>query len=328
MFQTGLNPYGLTYWLGLQGNGTPRANPNGRGLGGFIDIAREIGARTIELHNAWLTPMSDSDLAALGERLASLRLLPIISFGLPWEPPGTAIRTAVALGARVIRTPLTGVLCGDRAAKGAQWLPMVASARNKLKQLAQDAAPAGVSVAIENHQDFGSRELLDFCAEAGSNVGICFDTGNTFAVAEAPTEFARRVAHRVRHVHLKDYRAQWTDEGYRLVRCAIGDGAVPFREIAKILLQHHDTLTASLESGALEARHVRLFTPDWWAGYAPMPASELAVCLAAARHNRIADEADYRTPWEQGADSDVLIGYELDMIRRSAANMKAIGLMT
>jgi sugar phosphate isomerase/epimerase len=328
MFQTGLNPYGLTYWLGLQGNGTPRGNPNGSGLAGFVDIAREIGARTIELHNAWLTSMSDADLGVLRERLANLGMVPIISFSLPREPLGGAVRTAVALGARLIRTPLTGVLCGDRAAQGAQWPEMVASARQKLKQLARDAAPAGLTVAIENHQDFGSRELLDFCEEAGSNVGICFDTGNTLAVAEAPIEFARRVAHRVRHVHLKDYRAQWTDEGYRLVRCAIGDGAVPFGEIAKILLQQHDTLTASLESGALEARHVRLFTPAWWAGYAPMPASELAACLAAARHNRIADDADYRTPWEENADGDALIGYELDMIRRSAANMKAIGLMT
>ena len=58
-----------------------------------------------------------------------------------------------------------------------------------------------------------------------------FDTGNTFPVAEAPLDFVRRVAPHVRHVHLKDYRVQFTDEGYRLVRCAIGDGAVPFREL-------------------------------------------------------------------------------------------------
>ena len=32
MLDVGLNPYGLTYTLGLQGQGTPRANPNGRGL--------------------------------------------------------------------------------------------------------------------------------------------------------------------------------------------------------------------------------------------------------------------------------------------------------
>ena len=37
MLDVGLNPYGLTYYLGLQGRGTPRANPGGRGLEGFID---------------------------------------------------------------------------------------------------------------------------------------------------------------------------------------------------------------------------------------------------------------------------------------------------
>ena len=36
------------------------------------------------------------------------------------------------------------------------------------------------------------------------------------------------IAPHVRYLHLKDYRVQFTDEGYRLVRCAIGDGAVPF----------------------------------------------------------------------------------------------------
>ena len=45
MLQIGLNPYGLTYVLGLQGQGTPRANPNGRGLEGFIEIAQELGAQ-------------------------------------------------------------------------------------------------------------------------------------------------------------------------------------------------------------------------------------------------------------------------------------------
>ena len=41
--RTGLNPYGLTYHLGLQGMGTPRANPQPAGLEGFIALATEIG---------------------------------------------------------------------------------------------------------------------------------------------------------------------------------------------------------------------------------------------------------------------------------------------
>ena len=67
--------------------------------------------------------------------------------------------------------------------------------------------------------------------EETKGVGICVDAGNTFPVAEAPMDFYARVAPYVRHVHLKDYRVQFTDEGYRLVRCAIGDGAVPIAEM-------------------------------------------------------------------------------------------------
>jgi hypothetical protein len=136
-------------------------------------------------------------------------------------------------------------------------------------------------------------ELLDFCEEAGDNVGICYDTGNSFPVAEATLDFTRRAAPRVRHVHLKDYRVQFTQEGYRLVRCAIGDGVVPIREIAAILGQHQAHLTAVLELGALEARHVRLLTPEWWNGYPPKTAADLAACLAAAHVNRLPDDTDY-----------------------------------
>ncbi len=89
------------------------------------------------------------------------------------------------------------------------------------------------------------------------------------------------------------------------MRCAIGDGAVPFEEIAAMLGEHHASLTAVLEPGALEARHVRLFTPDWWRGYAPKSAPELAACLLAAQRNRLPEDADYRTPWERGDDSAI-----------------------
>ncbi len=103
-------------------------------------------------------------------------------------------------------------------------------------------------------------------------------------------------------------------------------GRFPFAELLAILAEHHATLPAVLEPGALEARHVRLLTPEWWHGYAPKSAEALAACLAAARHKRLPDDADYRTPWERGEDG-ALEDYELAMIRRSAANMRALGIM-
>jgi hypothetical protein len=302
----GLNPYGLAYTLGLQGD-------EGSGLDGFLEIAGEIGARVVELHAPWL---DGAKLPALGDRI------PIVSCGLDPAGDEAAVELAAALGARVVRMALSRVLQGDRHA--VDWPAIVAGVRARLAHIAPRAAAAGVSIAIENHQDFTSAELMAFCEEAGDAVGITLDTGNSFPVAEAPLDFARTVAPRVRHVHLKDYRVQFTDEGYRLVRCAIGDGAVPFAELVEILGRD---LTASLEPGALAARHIRLFTDAWWRGYPPVDARQLAAALRAAQVNRLGDDEDFRTPWERGVTGDELVRYERDMMRRSAANMRALGLM-
>jgi 3-oxoisoapionate decarboxylase len=327
MLRIGLNPYGLTCHLGLQGKGTPRANPAGAGLNGFIAIAIELRAQTLEIFDPWLSAMSDAELAALSDHLKSLNMTPVISAGLNMMGPiESALRSAKWLGATTIRLGLSPVLEGSRTAWGPKWLELVALIRENLLKYAPIARDQGVSFAIENHQDFTSRELVDFCNDFGPAVGICFDTGNTFPVCEAPLDFASHVAPLVRHVHLKDYRVQFTGEGYRLIRCAIGDGAVPFRGIVEILSRHHNSLNAVLEPGALEARHVRFLKPEWWHGYAPMSAGALAAALAAAQLNRLADDADHRTPWERGADGE-LVDYELQMIQRSAANMRSLGLM-
>jgi sugar phosphate isomerase/epimerase len=316
----------LTYDLGLQGAGTPRANPHGKGLEGFIALAKELGGKTLEIWEGWLREMSEGELAALRDRLEGLGMTPVISSGLQHGDMDLCIRAALALDAKLIRVALTPILCGERHAAGQRWFALLASVRSKLGLYAPRAAEHGLTIVIENHQDFTSRELVGFCEEFGHAVRIVFDTGNTYPVAEAPLDFTRVIAPFVRHVHLKDYRVQATDDGFRLVRCAIGDGAVPFPELVAILGQFHTTLPAVLEPGALDVRHVKLLTADWWKGYPPKSAEDLAACLLATKRNRLPDDADYRTPWERGADGEVA-QYELDMIRRSAANMKSIGIM-
>ena len=327
MLEVGLNPYGLTYHLGLQGRGTPRANPRPAGLEGFIALATELGARVLEIWVPWLSELSDDAVIALRERLAGLGITPIVSGGLlVGEPLDDAFRAARLLKAKIIRTALTPVLCGDRNAAGEKWNEYAGIIRERLVEWGPRASAEGYVLAIENHQDFTSQELVDFCALGGEGVGVTFDTGNTFPVGEAPLDCTRRIASHVRHVHLKDYRVQFTGEGYRLIRCAIGDGAVPFAELFAILGQHHGRMTAVLEPGALEARHVRFLNDDWWHGYPQKSAREFAACLAAAQRNRLPDDADTRTPWER-EDDGALVSYELDMIRRSAANMRNLGLM-
>lgn len=325
MLKVGLNPYGLTYHLGLQGAGGPRANRHGRGLEGFIAIATDLGAQVIEIFDPWLRALDDGQLTALRGRLSDLGMTPVISAGLNMMGPmDSAFRSARLLNAQVIRLGLSPILCGARAEQGPKWAELNAMIRRELALWGPRAADEGRWLAIENHQDFGSAELVAFC-EGTRGVGITFDTGNAFPVLEAPLDFTARAAPHVKHLHLKDYRVQFTTEGYRLVRCAIGDGAVPLGQLIPMILSHNPDLNAVLEPGALEARHIRFLNPAWWQFYAPKTGEEVARCLAAAQVNKLAEDADYRTPWEKG-DDGALETYELDMIRRSAANVKSLSL--
>jgi 3-oxoisoapionate decarboxylase len=322
----GLNPYGLTYHLGLQGKGTSRANLLGKGLEGFITIATELNAKVLEIFDPWLAELSDDALLSLKHRLQDLGMTPVVSAGLNMMGPlESAFRSARLLDAKVIRLGLSPVLEGSRNAWGAKWFELQHTIHEGLATYAPMAEAEGRCLAIENHQDFGSDELVDFVTGYGPAMGITVDMGNTFPVGEAPMDFVRRVAPYVRHVHLKDYRVQFTDEGYRLVRCAIGDGAVPLKAMLAEIGKYHNHINAVLEPGALEARHIRFLNPEWWRGYRPKDARSFAAALAAAQVNRLPDDADFRTPWERQSD-DELVDYELAMIHRSAANMRSLGL--
>src|SRR5205085_8745958 len=123
-----------------------------------------------------------------------------------------------------------------------------ANVRRMLKEAAPIAAEYGLSLAIEDHQDFTSSELVELCQTTAANVGVCLDTGNALSVGEDPVEFAQAVAGCVKHVHLKDYRVQWTAEGYRLIRCEIGGGVILFAVILEVFKVQ--VVTMSMDYGA------------------------------------------------------------------------------
>ena len=197
-------------------------------------------------------------------------MTPIVSSGLMMGPFESALRSARALDAKIIRFGLTTVLCGDRHALGDEWRELVAEvAQGARRPRARARRDEGRTLAIENHQDFGSDELVAFC-EAARGVGICLDTGNTFPVAEAPLDFTARVAPYVRHRPSQGLSRRssptkaigWCAARSATARCRCAD-------MLDLLRAHHRQLTAVLEPGALEARHVRFLKPEWWNFYAP-----------------------------------------------------------
>ncbi|HBM54069.1 MAG TPA: hypothetical protein DDZ97_13295 [Deltaproteobacteria bacterium] len=88
LFKLGLNPYEMTYYLGLQGRGTARQNPNGTGLEGFLKIAEELGAKSLEIFDPWLQEFSGNEFQILKDRLDHRGITPVVSGGYILEETG------------------------------------------------------------------------------------------------------------------------------------------------------------------------------------------------------------------------------------------------
>ena len=63
-----------------------------------------------------------------------------------------------------------------------------------------------MTLAIENHQDFHSSELVEISKSISEElIGVTWDVGNSIAVADSPDSFYNTVTCLIRNVHLKDY---------------------------------------------------------------------------------------------------------------------------
>jgi sugar phosphate isomerase/epimerase len=315
-FRIGLNPYGIAYSVGLFAP-PERRNPAPLGLRGFLDLAESIDAAGVELPCALLKGVADAEVDAVCARLHRQERYAILMHGISWGDLDGALNCARRFRFKTIRMHLTAILSGARAAVR-HWPELFAANSAALVRFAAQAGEAGIGMTLEDHQDLGSGELLELCERCGPHAGICLDTGNPFSVGEDPLDFARAVAGRTRHVHLKDYRIHWSAEGYRLARCAIGAGAVDFAGLAEILAPQ-GPLPASIEPGALSERHIRLLCDDWWEGYPPGARASLLSCLRTASARRAPDSADWRTPWERGASPEEIVAYEQQELRQSVA---------
>lgn len=321
----GLAAYGFGYLGGFAGAGTPRACPRPLDAYSLMDLAAQQGLGGVEFPPAWGLPALDGGALAEARAAAEARgLFVVIDSGIvDADELRALLPIAVALGARTVRATISAILCGDRRAVRDTWPGYLAAIERRLRAIRPLAEELGVAIGLENHQDVTSDELVALCEEVGSpQIGVTLDAINPLAVAEDPLVFARRVAPYLKHVHLKDYHLHRTPQGYRLVRCAVGDGVLDVPAILELCAREAPTATIAVEMGALEARHVRLLEDDFWAGYQPRPVAEV---LPALRLREIAarpTEEDWRTPWERDEPEDALAAYEMDQFERSVVYLR------
>jgi sugar phosphate isomerase/epimerase len=274
---------------------------------------------SLELPLAALLPgASDDSLASFRETLTDAGLSLTVDFGVIEENALAALLPLAArVGARVVRAMPSDILEGARAGLQVGWAAYLAELCHRLDRLKPSLDAHDLILAIENHQDATSDDLLALCEAGGERVGVTLDVANPLAVGEDPLAFAHKVAHRVRNVHLKDYRVYPTESGYRLVRCALGDGAVPLKELIRVLRELAPGAPQHIELAALKARHIRLFEDEWWNGYPPRDARSLMPVLRLVACNACPQGEDWRTPWERGEPDETVVRYEREQFEQS-----------
>ena len=113
-----------------------------------------------------------------------------------------------------------------------------------LEAVVRHAQKRGVTFAIELHNALTARPgcLVKLLQRFGPDeLGVNFDTGNSFLAGNDPVEYLRRVADRVVHVHLKDIPASQLPERGKVtgtrVGVAVGDGLVDVRGVLGVLAE-------------------------------------------------------------------------------------------
>jgi sugar phosphate isomerase/epimerase len=310
----GLAVYGTTFGMGIHpASGRAAFRPQQ-----LLDMAISAGLKGVELPASWL---HGEDVATVA-RYAHDREM-FLTLETEGYDPGKlagAIDLSVRLGAGTLRTIVGGAkLGGDRRPLAGRWQSFLLEVQAGLREASVIAEQAGVTLAVENHQDLASEELLWLYESISSpRFGITLDTGNTLATAEEPLDFTRRVAPYVKHIHLKDYWVYLSEEGYRLVRCPLGQGVVDFPTLFEIVAEVCPEVTMSIELGALEARHVRVLAEDYWPDYPPRSAAQLARQLRFVQANARPPE-DWRTPFERNEPVEAIIAYEDGQLAASLA---------
>jgi sugar phosphate isomerase/epimerase len=323
----GLCVFGLTYHCGLTWAGTAKANPQPLSAEQIMDLAAGSGLSHVELSVPLMGGASPERLDALRSYAEARGLGFVVASGLVCEADlQEALVVAARLGAPTVRCTLSKVLCGDRRGFPGGWRAHLERCAAELERVVPEAERLQVAIGVENHQDADSEDLLALCRRFESRyLGVTLDCANPLAVMEEPVAFAERLAPYLRHAHLKDYRIHPAHNGFRLVRCALGEGVIDYPALFRLFAAQEWPITRSIEMAALQARQIPMVERSWWDEYAPRDARDTLPALSLVWQNlRPADE-EWRTPFELDASGEELGAWELQQYHASVEYLRSLG---
>jgi sugar phosphate isomerase/epimerase len=199
------------------------------------------------------------------------------------------IRTAVQVGARVVRTTMIAGRRYEQYRSHAEFRDAIEHGRKSLMWVVPLVERHRVRLAVENHKDERVPERLALFRKINSEyVGACVDLGNSLSLLEEPLAVAEAYAPWALTVHLKDQAVREYPQGFLLADVPLGEGSLDLKAMVAILRRARPEVRFSLETITRDPLQVPCLTEKYWATMSDVPGSDLARTLRTVRARQAA----------------------------------------
>jgi 3-oxoisoapionate decarboxylase len=227
----GISSWSLPWSIGMPGYPCP---PQLLGWTGLLEKAANANVALVQIaDNLPLHEIPEIELDRLRES-ACTRGLTLEAGTRGFDPEHLERYVAIAhrIGARVLRTVLSGSLCGQE---------QLTAAEAGIRQVLPSLERQGVTLAIENNEAFSAEKFSELIHRIASpHVGICLDTVNSLGRPETLERVVEHLAEYAVVLHAKDYdiRRIETRMGFSVVGTPAGGGRVDFDWVLSELRRH------------------------------------------------------------------------------------------
>ncbi len=211
----------------------------------FVDRAKQLGVDGVSLESCFFPGFEPAYLDGLKSQLDAAGLMRVFAWGHPDGLEGGKSKTAYKemvemipharrLGADVMR-----VVGSSLMFRFENHQEQIERLTGMFREAVRVAADHGVKLAIENHIDFTSDEIVQLLDRVDSDhLGVNFDTANFARLLDDPVKGMRKLAPRVLATHIKDLKVNpqaSVDDWFFFSSTPVGDGFVDNLALARLL---------------------------------------------------------------------------------------------
>ena len=253
----------------------------------FLDHCHNIGAGGVQIN---ISVRDEAYARKLRQKAEAYGMFVEGSASLPQDRSGierfeATVRTAKQAAAKVIRIAIGGRRY-EQFSKADQFKAFAERTWKSLQLAEPVAARQRMRLAIENHKDWRIDQMLDMLKRISSEyVGVCVDTGNSFALLEDPMAVVETYAPYGFAAHLKDMAVAEYGDGFLLADVPLGQGVLNLPNMVETLRKANPEIQFSLEMATRDSLKVPCLTDKYWATFAKVPGSDLARTLRYVRAN-------------------------------------------